>query len=85
MELITILELAPRLKTTPGALYTRHSRNPYSLPPVVKIPGDSRIFFNADALDDWLADPVSFMPQELRPKRRPGRPRKHSLTNGGAK
>lgn len=73
MTLITIHELAARLKTTRAALKTRHHRNQYSIPPVVRIPGDLRFFFDEEIVEDWMRNPLAYAPK---PKRGPGRPRK---------
>jgi hypothetical protein len=80
--LLTIEDLVPILRAVSVmALYCRRSRDPYSLPPVVKIPGDHRLLFLEETVEDWLADPTKYMPKELRPKKPVGRPRKHP-TNG---
>lgn len=52
--LLTINELALLLHSNPGALKTRLHRNPLSLPPVVKIPGDRRYFFDSNEVDRWI-------------------------------
>lgn len=72
----SVEDLAAALKTTQMGIYCRHSRNPYSIPPVIRIPGDKRMWFDMDALEEWLEDPMAFMPPELRPKRDRGRPSK---------
>jgi len=73
--LITLSELATHLQTTAGALKTRYNRNPLSLPPVVKLPGDRRLLFCANQVDRWLN---SFVVTTTPTKRGPGRPRKGS-------
>jgi hypothetical protein len=75
MTMLSIDELAARLRTTPNALYCRYHRDRHTLPPVITIPGDKRKFFDADVVEQWIKNPAAFMPQ---PKRGPGRPRKSS-------
>jgi hypothetical protein len=77
MSLLGIEDLAVRLRTTPNALYCRRARDPYSLPPRIKIPGDKRYLFDEHVVDAWLADPTAFLPEDRKPKRQGGRPRKH--------
>lgn len=72
-SLLSIDELAVRLRTTVNALYCRAHRNPASLPPRVSIPGDRRWHFHLLVVDEWIANPQAFLPQ---PKRGPGRPKK---------
>ncbi len=71
--LLTIEDLAVRLHTTPVALYCRRSRNLQSLPPNVRLPGDSRLLFDESTVEAWLADPTVFLPKPA------GRPRKLDL------
>jgi len=71
--LLNLEQLAERLHTSAAALRTRHWRDQYSLPPVIKIPGDRRVFFNEADVAAWMRDPNAFKPKE---KRGPGRPRK---------
>lgn len=71
-NLLTIHELAVLLHTNASALKTRHYRNPLSIPPVVRIPGDRRYFFNANQVERWIE---SFAVAAT-VKRGPGRPRK---------
>lgn len=70
--LLTIQELAVLLHTNSSALKTRYFRNPRSIPPVVRIPGDRRYFFNANEVERWIQS-FALPPVE---KRGPGRPRK---------
>jgi hypothetical protein len=79
--LVSIDELADVLRTTALALYCRRHRSKYNLPPAVKIPGDRRLWFRADVVDEWIENPKAFMPKE---KRGPGRPRKHPVQGGAA-
>lgn len=71
-NLLTIHQLAVLLHTNASALKTRHYRNPQSIPPVVRIPGDRRYFFNAIEVDRWI-ESFALPPAT---KRGPGRPRK---------
>lgn len=70
--LLTIQELALLLHTNASALKTRHYRNPNSIPPIVRIPGDRRYFFNANEVERWIQS-FALTPAT---KRGPGRPRK---------
>lgn len=73
MNFVTIDELAARLRTTRNAVYIRLHRNPLAVPPRIVIPGDKRILFDSEVVEDWLRNPSAYMPP---PKRGPGRPRK---------
>jgi hypothetical protein len=73
MPLVSLDDLAERLKTTRNALHCRYRRSPSNLPPILKIPGDKRFFFDSYIVEEWIKNPAAFMPQ---PKRGPGRPRK---------
>lgn len=73
MSRILLEALASRLETTPNALRCRYNRNPFFLPPVHRIPGDRRFWFDEDEVEAWIADPSAFLPKE---PRGPGRPRK---------
>ncbi len=78
MKLLVIEDLVPILRAPSSmALYCRRSRDPYSLPPVIKIPGDKRLFFSEEVVEDWLKDPSAYLPAERRPKKPVGRPRKN--------
>lgn len=74
-KLLTFSDLALLLHTNANALKTRHCRNPDSIPPVVRIPGDRRFFFCAEEVERWM---TSFIQTAAHPpkKRGPGRPRK---------
>lgn len=74
MSRILLEALAERLDCTPNALYCRLHRGEHNLPPVKRIPGDRRYWFDEDQVEEWLENPKAFMPKE---KRGPGRPRKH--------
>jgi hypothetical protein len=58
MPLLSIEDLASRLRTTPAALYCRRSRNVQALPPNILIPGDSRLLFDESVVEQWLSDPT---------------------------
>lgn len=74
MSRILLEALAERLACTPNALYCRLHRGEHNLPPVKRIPGDRRYWFDEDQVEEWLENPDAFKPKE---KRGPGRPRKH--------
>lgn len=75
-SLVSISELAERLRTTVTALHCRRHRSQFNLPPSLKLPGDRRVWFRAEVVDEWLANPLAFMPQA---PRGPGRPRKFDV------
>lgn len=54
MKLITLLELAQRMRSTRNALLCRRNRNPKSLPPPVRLPGDPRLLFDEKLVARWL-------------------------------
>ena len=61
--LLSIEDLAVRLRTTANALRCRFYRSPYNLPPRVYIPGDKRVFFDSNVVDEWLRNPQAFLPK----------------------
>lgn len=67
MTLITIEQLAELLHTTPGALYVRRCRDPYSLPPHIK--SGRKFLYDPEVVEDWLRNPDGYRP------RPPGRPK----------
>ena len=79
IEILTLEELAQVLKTTKCALYNRATRDPYAIPPTLKIPGGPKYLFDAEVVQKWLRDPTAFMPLDARPKKAVGRPRKYPL------
>jgi hypothetical protein len=87
MSLLSIDELAARLRTTPNALYCRRARDVKALPPNVVIPGDSRLLFKEDVVEQWLIDPTVFQPKPAGRPRKPDlypMPRKSSRKKGGS-
>jgi len=69
MTLLTIEQLAKLLHTTPGALYVRRCRDPYSLPPHIK--SGARFLYEEDVVKDWLRNPDDYKPVV----KKPGRPK----------
>lgn len=65
-SLLSIGELAVRLRTTVNALYCRAHRNQKNLPPQVRIPGDRRVFFQESVVEEWLQNPQAFVNAEAR-------------------
>lgn len=54
MKILTLVELSALLQTSREALLCRRSRNPKSLPPTLKIPGDSRLLFDERVVKKWM-------------------------------
>ena len=73
MELITIDELALKIRKSPQTIYNDLKRNPKSLPPRVNLPNTRRVLFTG--VDEWIK---SYLTQysEKPLKARRGRPTK---------
>lgn len=77
-KLLTVDDLALILDRAPGTIKNQHSKQPYKLPPVCRIPGAGRLLWRPEDVERWLQQHVVQLDEPvLRPeKRKPGRPRK---------
>jgi predicted DNA-binding transcriptional regulator AlpA len=84
MELFTVAETAQKLRKSISSVYSDLTRRPQALPPVVRIPGSSKVLFKD--VDEWLSSHVVVsVESNAEPKRR-GRPTKaESQRKGGSK
>jgi hypothetical protein len=82
IELVSVDQLAVLLHKSPASIRSDASRNPLTLPPICRLPGNKRLLWRKEDVSDWFAkfvvQPVSVVPpvavgSEI--KRR-GRPRK---------
>ncbi|WP_296235753.1 helix-turn-helix transcriptional regulator [uncultured Pseudomonas sp.] len=85
-KLLTINDLAEILGRTAGTIKNQHSKTPFKLPPVCRIPGAGRLLWRKEDVESWLQQHVAQhdipIPTE---KRKPGRPRKSlAVVSGGA-
>lgn len=80
LELVSVDQLAVLLHKSPASIRSDASRNPSTLPPICRLPGNKRLLWRSEDIAVWLArfvvkcEPISFQ-ASLSPKRR-GRPRK---------
>ena len=74
MELITIDELALKIRKSPQTIYNDLKRNPKSLPPRVTLPGTRRVLFSG--VDEWIKSYLALYSPEKAIKARRGRPTK---------
>lgn len=79
-KLLTVDDLALILDRAPGTIKNQHSKHPYKLPPVCRIPGAGRLLWRREDVDRWLQQHVVQLdviaPNGPAIKRKPGRPRK---------
>lgn len=79
-KLLTVDDLALILDRAPGTIKNQHSKHPYKLPPVCRIPGAGRLLWRREDVDRWLQQHVVRLdviaPTGPAIKRKPGRPRK---------
>lgn len=91
-KLLTVDDLALILDRAPGTIKNQHSKQPYKLPPVCRIPGAGRLLWRREDVERWLQQHVVRLDQPFprSEKRKPGRPRKsetlarNGLTDRGA-
>lgn len=82
LELVSVDQLAALLHKSPASIRSDASRNPSTLPPICRLPGNKRLLWRSEDIASWLAkfvvqaDAVSVVQAStFLPKRR-GRPRK---------
>lgn len=77
-KLLTVDDLALILDRAPGTIKNQHSKHPYKLPPVCRIPGAGRLLWRREDVERWLQQHVVQLDQPFprSEKRKPGRPRK---------
>ncbi|WP_081693925.1 helix-turn-helix transcriptional regulator [Aquipseudomonas alcaligenes] len=84
-KLLTINDLAEILGRSAGTIKNQHSKTPFKLPPVCRIPGAGRLLWRREDVDRWLQQHVA--PHDIPVstlKRKPGRPRKSlAVVSGG--
>ena len=54
IELLTVTDVARLLHTKPKTISNRVSSAPWSLPPMLRIPGQRKPLWREEAVTDWL-------------------------------
>jgi len=59
VELLSVDQLAQILHKSPASIRSDASRNPAALPPICRLPGNKRLLFRPEDVQEWIAGHVS--------------------------
>jgi hypothetical protein len=83
LELVSVDQLAVLLHKSPSSVRSDASRNPNTLPPICRLPGNKRLLWRREDVLTWFAkfvvqsaQPVAKDRSVEQPRRGRGRPRK---------
>lgn len=88
-EMLAVEELAALIHKSPSSIRSDASRNPSALPPICRLPGNKRLLWRSEDVQDWMALYVdrSSLTMEMSPivaavqiqQKKRGRPRKTEM------
>lgn len=55
MEVLTVEQLGELIHKSPASIRSDASRNPASLPPICRLPGNKRLLWRSEDVQDWMA------------------------------